>query len=552
MKNILIVITLYLMFSCEKENNVKSAPPTNKDFERAQIFYKDNSRDSAFYYFNLSKNDFLEKKDSLGIARALVNMALIQTDSGDFFGGIESSLETNKFLKSQQGIIAKKILTSSYNNIANASNSLRNYDSAIVYYKKAIQSADNNEAKYICYNNIGDAMINQGKFKSSKKYLEKAILADSVNNYSRALNNLAKAKHLDDKNYNPLPDFNKALMIRQKMKDGQGLNSSYETLSSYYLDKDRQKSLEYAKKMLKEATYNSSPDDQITALKRIISLDSENYLQNFEKLDSINESVQTSRNKHKSQFAMVRYDVEQKNAQNQILESQSFKQIVGITFLIIALISVFFWNENRKKNIRQEKEQEKELEVKNTQLKISKRVHDVVANGIYQVMTKIENQEHFNKDEALDELEFVYEKSRDISYEKDNPKNSEEEFKEKISGLIASFKNSSVGTYVAGNENEIWNGMASSTGEELYQTIRELLVNMKKHSQADRVVFKFERINNFIKIQYTDNGIGISGDLIYKNGLSSTVSRIESINGAITFDIKTEKGLKINISFPVS
>ena len=47
-----------------------------------------------------------------------------------------------------------------------------------------------------------------------------------------------------------------------------GLNSSYETLSSYYLDKDRQKSLEYAKKMLKEATYNNSPDDQITALKK--------------------------------------------------------------------------------------------------------------------------------------------------------------------------------------------------------------------------------------------------------------------------------------------
>jgi len=524
----------------------------NPYYINAKICRDSNAPDSAFYYYNLAKNDFLKVSDSLGIGNCLVNMGVIQTQKGDFFGGIESSIEANKFLKKQNDSAYRRALSTNYNNIGLSFHFLKEFEKSSSNYIETLKYIDINEDRYLCYNNIGDLLISQGKFKLAKVYLTKAILADSAINYSKALNNLAKAKHLDDKNYNPLPEFNKALMIRQKMKDGDGLNSSYETLSSYYLDKDKQKSLEYAKKMLKEATYNNSPDDQITALKRIISLDSENYLQNFEKLDSINENVQTSRNKHKSQFAMVRYDVEQKNAQNQILESQSFKQIVGIAFLIIALISVFFWNENRKKNIRQEKEQEKELEVKNTQLKISKRVHDVVANGIYQVMTKIENQEHFNKDEALDELEFVYEKSRDISYEKDNPKNSEEEFKEKISGLIASFKNSSVETYVAGNENEIWNEMASSTGEELYQTIRELLVNMKKHSQADRVVFKFERINNFIKIQYTDNGIGIQGDLIYKNGLSSTVSRIESINGEITFDIKTEKGLKINISFPVS
>jgi preprotein translocase subunit SecA len=87
---------------------------------------------------------------------------------------------------------------------------------------------------------------------------------------------------------------------------------------------------------------------------------------------------------------------------------------------------------------------------------MSKKVHDVVANGIYQVMTKIENQEHFDKDEALDELEFVYEKSRDISYEKADDKNEEREFSEKISELIGSFKSEKVNTYIAGNDREIW------------------------------------------------------------------------------------------------
>ncbi len=175
-----------------------------------------------------------------------------------------------------------------------------------------------------------------------------------------------------------------------------------------------------------------------------------------------------------------------------------------------------------------------------------------MANGIYQVMTKIENQEDFDRNRALDELEFVYEKSRDISYEKADPSNEEKDISEKISELISSFKNEKVNTYTAGNEKELWKNVSKNAQDEFYQIIRELLVNMRKHSGANAVSFRFERTNDTISIYYSDNGIGIPGDIIYKNGLSSTVSRIESIHGEIIFDTKTEKGLKINISFPVS
>ncbi|MCY1659596.1 tetratricopeptide repeat-containing sensor histidine kinase [Chryseobacterium sp. SL1] len=547
MKNLLVIFTLFLIFSCKKEKQVNINPPTNKYFERAVIFKKNNS-DSAFYYFNLSKNDFLEKNDSLGAARALVNMALIQYDKGDFYGSIETSLTTNKFLKSQDNIIAKKIFASSYNNIANASNNLRSYDSAIVYYKKAIKSTDKDEDKYTCYNNIGDVLITQKKFKLAKEILEKAVLADSAVNYSRALNNLAKAKYLDNISYNPLPEFHKALAIRQKINDRKGLNSSFETLLSYYFDKDKKLSLEYARKMLEEAKKNNSPDDQITALKRIITLDPPNYLRNFEKLDSINEYVQTSRNKHKSQFAMVRYDVEQKDAENKNLKLKNLEDdnkilILLGTLILLVLIIVFL--RKRQKQLKQEKE----LEVKNTQLKMSKKVHDVVANGIYQVMAKIENQEDFDRDKTLDELEFVYEKSRNLSYEKAG---EEKEFSQEISELIASFNNASVKTFTAGNSSSIWTNISAPVKEEVYQVLRELMVNMKKHSNASHVAVKFEKVNQNIEIQYKDNGVGISGDLIYKNGLRNTASRIEGIGGNITFETKIEKGLKVNISFPSS
>jgi len=544
MKKIFLLLLFTTIYSCSKKEPFKN----NTYYNQAKEYLRTNTTDSAFYYFNIAKNEYLKRNDSIGTAKSLVNMAIIQTNNGDFFGGIETSLEANKFLKQDNDSIVRSTLAANYNNIAISSHFLKNYDSALDYHFKALKYSNDNRNKLIYYNNIGDILITLGKFKSAKIYLKKAIQTKDLENYSRALNNLAKARYLDEPQYNPLPEFYKALELRQKENYGPGQNSSFETLSTYYLNKDKILSLNFAKKMLEVATNNKSLDDQILALQRIITLDSKNYLTNFQKFNQLNDSVQTTRNKAKNQFAFVRYDVEKMQRDKAENEVDILKRNIGLGILSIILIGSYFWYRKRKKRL----EQEKELEVKNTQLKMSKKVHDVVANGIYQVMTKIENQENFDKEKALDELEFVYEKSRDISYEKTDPENEIKDWKEKISNLIASFKNEKTETYTVGNESDIWSGISTPTFEDLYQVIRELLVNMKKHSQASRVVFKFERINNLIKIQYSDDGIGIPGDMVYKNGLTNTGTRIDAIRGEIIFDNKSEKGLKVNISFPVS
>ncbi|WP_039371857.1 tetratricopeptide repeat-containing sensor histidine kinase, partial [Chryseobacterium taiwanense] len=544
MKVLISIIILLLMFSCKKDNIIAD---NNPNFHKAFTYRESQEYDSAFYYYNLAKNDFIETNDSIGTARSLINMAMIQTNKGEFLGGIESSLQANTYLKKESDSTIRVLLGKNYNNMAIASNYLKNFENAYDFYFKALKYIDNTEDRYLCYNNIGDVLINQGKPNLAKSYLEKAINVKDSINYSKALNNIAKAKYLDNPNYDPLPELNKALEIRKIKKDGPGQNSSFETLSSYYLTKDKNLSLHFAKKMLETAINNKSAGDQILALKRLIILDSINYLKNFQRLNSINDSLQIIRNKDQNQFAIIRFDVDKIKEEKEGKETEILQRNFGIGALSLLLVCGFFLYRKRKKSLQQEKE----LEIKETQLKMSKKVHDVVANGIYQVMTKIENQEHFDKEKALDELEFVYEKSRDISYDKADPLTEEKSFNEKISEIVSSFKNNEINTYLAGNDKEIWENLNSKKQIEVYQIIRELLVNMKKHSKADRVVFRFERENNLIRIFYSDNGVGISGDVIYKNGLSSTVFRIESIKGEITFDTRTEKGLKINISFPV-
>ncbi|MCX8522736.1 hypothetical protein OF897_02225 [Chryseobacterium formosus] len=550
MQRIIYILILLLFCFCTKQNDVEYYGDKNNYYQKAKLFRDSNISDSAFYYYNKAKESYKSVNDTLGIAKSLVNMAIIQQKQGDFYGSIETSTEANNFLKKTSDSTTRSTIAANDNNIGICSAFLYNYDDAISFYTKALDYVTNEENKYVYCNNIADVFISMKKYDLAKKYLQTAMLTRDSINFSRALNNIAKAKLLENKNYNPVPELIKSLKIRERNNDYFGQNSSFATLSNYYFDRDKKVALYYANKMLNTAIKNSSLEDQSQALQKMIYLDDKNYLNYFKKFQPLNDSIQITKNKAKNQFALIRFDSEKNKAENLKLQNDNAVkefQFYGISLFSLSLtIFGVIWYRKRKQRMQLESENK----LKEQQLKVSKKVHDVVANGIYQVMTKIENQDNFNKEQALDELEFVYEKSRDISYEK--PDSPNQNFKEKISNLIASFKNEEVNTFTAGNDEEIWKNVSESTQTEVYQVIRELLVNMKKHSKASNVALRFEKINNIINIYYTDNGIGVSDELIFKNGLSNTVSRIENINGKITFDTKTEKGLKINISFPFS
>ncbi|SEW44099.1 Histidine kinase-, DNA gyrase B-, and HSP90-like ATPase [Chryseobacterium wanjuense] len=552
MKNLLLIILLVLINSCNKENKTKYSRPstlsTNPYLERAKLFKDRKIPDSAFYYFNLAKNEFLKDNDSLGAGRSLVNMGIIQTENGDFLGGIESSLEANKYIKLKKDSNVLRTLAANYNNLGIASNYLKYYDKSVGFYIKAINTAVDKEKKYIYYNNIGDILTTQGKYKEAIQYLEKAILSQNKDDYSRALNNLAKAKYLYNKNYNPLPEFNKALEIRKKENIGDGLNSSFETLSTYYLDKDKSLSLSFAKKMFQVASVNKSPDDQILALQRIIFLDPKNYLQYFQKFNFINDSLQTARNNDKNQFAFFRYDLEGERAKGEKLkadnEIQQARKNFILGFLVILLIVGFFWYRKRQIQLKQEKE----LEVKNTQLKISKKVHDVVANGLYHMMIDVQNNPEMDKTRILNDIEKMYEESRDISHENI----VEEDFAMRFINMIMSYSSDQQKVLPVGYKESIWENISYNTQLELYYILREILVNMKKHSQAKLASVRFEKDNDNLKIRYTDNGVGINDSDLHKGtGIRNTENRIESIGGDIIFEKNPKGGLIIQITIPI-
>jgi len=540
-------IILLFILSCSQNQKQENAN-NNSFYDKAWEFKDKGDTDNALINFYKAKDLFLRNQDSIGAGKSLINIGIILTEKGDYFGAQETSLDATKYFN--KNVPSNyEFIKSNYNNLGVASYNLKDYESSLKFYDQAIKFSNNILDTQIYLNNKARVLQDTKDYDKALKIYNQIFRNVSKNKeeYARTLTNLAKTKWLKNQAYNPIPELNKSLDIRVKENDLWGQNSSYAHLADYYIKKNKVDSaLFFANKMYLVSKKLKSPDDQLEALQKLIIVENPiNSKQYFLLYQKLNDSISISRSKAKNQFALIRFDVEKIKGESAEKSNSILKLLIGVATLIVTIIFIIIWYRRRQLKLKQEKE----LEVKNTQLKMSKKVHDVLANGIYQVMAKIENQEDFDREKTLDELEFVYEKSRNLSYEKAG---EEKEFSQEISELIASFNNASVKTFTAGNSSSVWTNISAPVKEEIYQVLRELMVNMKKHSKASHVAVKFEKADQNIEIQYKDNGVGISGDLIYKNGLRNTASRIEGIGGNITFETKIEKGLKVNISFPSS
>lgn len=547
MKTIYLFILCFIL-SCANENDNQNKASNNLLYDKAWEFKDNGDVDNALINFYKAKDFFLKKHDSIGAGKSLINIGIILTEKGDYFGAQETSLDaTNYFDKRKPSNY--EFIKSNYNNLGIASYNLKDYDNALKFYNLAIKFSNNILDTRIYLNNKAKTLQEIKKYDEALKIYNKLFRDNSKNKieYARTLTNLAKTKWLKSPPYNPIPEFKKSLEIRLKEEDKWGQNSSYAHMADYYIRKNKLDSAKFfAQKMYIISKQLKSPDDQLEALQKLIISDNpKNSKKIFLSYQKLNDSIFITRSKAKNQFALIRFDVEKQKLENEQLKSVNLKKNIGITALALLLISGTFWYLKRKKRLQQEKE----LEVKNTELKMSKKVHDKVANKVYHVMSEVENIPEMDKEILLDKLESIYNISRDISYEGKDPV-LENNFAQQLSQMLNSYSSETIKISTIGNEESFWEGLSDNAKVETFYILQELMTNMKKHSQANRVLINFERENNNVSISYSDNGIGIQ-TYSPKNGLQNTGTRIKSIGGKINFETKTEKGLKITLLFPI-
>ncbi|SDF88479.1 Signal transduction histidine kinase [Epilithonimonas hungarica] len=544
-----------LLFSCSKDIDSQKNPLQKKQanpyYEKAFVFLDKNEYDSTFYYLDKGKELFLRRNDSFGVGKSLVNMAITQENAGDNFGSIETSLLASKFFK-EKDTAHHSFLFCNYNNLGVASNNLKNYKDSKRFYDKAFLFTKDPMDKLMLSNNIAIVLHNEKKYGKAIAIYKKLIDSIGPKNefYPKLLLNFSRSKWYEDSKYNPVKNYLLAEKLSSAQNDDWNKDAAYAYLSSYYLNKNSDSSIFYAKKMLFLAKKLKYPVDELEALQTLIKLsDGANAQKYFDTYSRIQDSLINSQNKAKNQFALIRFESEKAKSENVILQKEkeinqsaiTRQKIIIWALVIIAAIvtfSVSIWTKKRKEKLILEANNKLQYQ----RLNFSKKVHDVVANGIYEVMSTIENQKDIPTEKILDKLELMYEKSRDLSYNN----NLQQEFNERVSGLINSFDNDKTKIIIIGNEADFWDGLNQSIKEELFQIIRELLVNMKKHSRASQVILRFVHENNTYDIKYTDNGIGLTEDFSEKNGFAGMRSRLKEINAILEIEERTS-GLRLSI-----
>lgn len=558
MKTSGICILFVIFLACSNKEAGEAVPADNPYYDRAVEYLEEGKIDSAFIAFDKASDLFIAANDSLNAAYTLIRIAIALEKENDYFGSQETSLDALNYLNPDNAD-HHVYLSSNYNTLGIATYKLGDFDRALAFYDAAINYS-NDSSSHLVYLN------NKAKIYHDKKEFDKAISiyeqilkeAKDKREYARILTNLTLSRWRKNPDQNRASDFLTALQIRQQASDLWGQNSSYAHLADYYTTRRPDSALFYAHKMYAVAREINSADDQIRALYRLIRLGPPDSVQRyFDVYTRLSDSVESARTAARNQFALIRYEVEKNKAENLALQQENAERVLQVNrqrmlSATIGLLAVtlavggFYWYRKRKQRL----ELEAENRIKANQLRTSKKVHDVVANGLYRVMAEVENRRDVDREGILDRLEDMYEKSRNISYEAEEVTDMQVEFHRHLADLLTSFATDSTKVLIAGNHRDVWKSVSMEARYEVQHILQELMVNMRKHSHATHTAIRFVRHPDRFAIHYADNGVGLPPDYKKGNGLINTGNRIKNLNGDITFETG-EQGLKIQLTFPL-
>ena len=494
----------------------------------------------AFVFYRNKKEIDLKKADTLNTIYSLRQIAIIQKKLGILYDSETTAIEALNFLdKLPNNTINKESKAGIYNHLGRVYSEMQDYANAIVYYQKALDLAETKLQDLVLRNNIAYAHYNQNNLTLAKEefrviYDESIVYNDSVI-IARSLNNLGMVKgKLHDKS--ALLDFEKALDIRLSLGFNSDILGSYLSISEYYKKEgDFEQAKLYAEKAYQLAKMTKNPNQLSHTLSLLVDLKEDPETMLFKQLI---DSIQTSNVLVEGKYASKKYALtKQEELANQRLlqleKEKNYKYLYAFLSLFAISLGVitFIFQKLRFKK-------EKEIEVYNTELRISKKVHDEVANGVYHIMTKLQ-QDDQNNETVLDDLELVYNKTRDISREH-HEINVKEDFKGLLLDLIVNYKNENVNIIAKDMSKIDWNKVKNTKKIAIYRVIQELLINMKKHSQASIVIISFSKNQNKLTIEYKDNGVGC--EINKQNGLLNTENRIKTLNGSITFKSQIDEG----------
>lgn len=522
------------------------------------IWYPQKSKasiNSAVLYFENLSDKFLTIHDTINAVNCLRSVTEGYYKIGAIF---ESELFAVKGFKLLDNIeldsLSKNARTRLSNHLGRLYREISDYDSAIKYFNHSLDLSETSIDSISIMTNLANIYTDQ------KKYIFATNILNLVNKKIEQLDDYKrKWTVIDNLGYNQsklnipgaLDKMKLALNMRLAEQDPEGTFSSYRHLTYYYLDRNNKTTAKlYAKSAKEIADALNSPTFKYEAL-RLNALISEDY--KIRELIKLSDSITKTRQLSDNKYANKKYNNEKlikENANKQLilLDERNKKNtyLALVSLAVLGIIFLFFYDKQQHKIGRIE---ERHI----TETTISKKIHDELGNDIFYLMAQIQSNPKALLDnkgvKVLNGLNTIYGKARDISrtYTKIETGDT---FGDELTALLNSYGSNDTKIVTTKIDPLFWKSVSNTKKVELYRILQELLTNMKKHSQASFAAVTFTKKQNKVFVNYADNGIGMSKEnLKLNNGLSNVESRINAMNGNITFDTKPNEGFKVEIRF---
>ncbi|WP_418263193.1 tetratricopeptide repeat-containing sensor histidine kinase [Flavobacterium faecale] len=565
---LLLLTLLFSFFSCKEKakSTVVNENETTEEIEEyiklGEKYHKESEFNKAFYCFDKAKSICNPNKNTQKYVYTITYLTSILQIHGDYASAETIATEAIPYISNVKNENFKWRIYSilGLNHIHTL-----DYQSALYYFNKSISFKTDSERKLTSQLNIGYISLKKKEYYNAIKILEPLLSKKEIINnlqlYSTTLNYLGYCYYKTGNN-KAISYLMKALDINLNYKeflpDEWELVTSYIYLYEFYSEKAPKEAIRYANLAYQKATELRSADDQLTALKHLIQHSHGNQLKQYSlKYITLNDSITRVRQIAKNQFAKIKYDSKKEKEENQRLktekalrqEQQKLKNLVlylaiGI-ILIVAVFIIYLQVEKNKK--------EKLKTSYDTETRISKKLHDELANDLYQTIAFTESHDLNsieNKEKLLENLDLIYSTTRNISRE-NSPIETGAPFAANLKEMIQEFSNESVSIVVKNLELIDWKKVDPNKKIIIHRVLQELLINMKKHSQCKFTILLFKDSKKGIIINYADNGIGVDLEKTKnRNGLSNVENRINSINGKIKFESHPNKGFKVSINIP--
>ena len=551
-------------------------------------FARKDIADSSLFYYLQSEKLYRTLEDKKKLAEILMEVAKLKLLKAEF---ISSESTLIKVLDIFRGLGDNRGIAETYHMMGLISNELVDYDRAISMLQKSMAIVLQDEEL------ISDGTIITLKFNLALSYFDNKEYEKSLSivnelrsgNQNYILTEMVASLNilyalnlhkLSPNRYDLVPIFKTAIIVQDGIPDSLHSISSRNQFAEFYLEN---KDYENAKIVATEAyelakIYKQSNFLVLPSLKNLVKSDPQNAFTNALEYIRLNDSFQLAERQMRNKFQRIEFDTHELELERD--HAIASKGIFINIFGIIALISVVMFllvyiamDSVKKRHAKFRKKSDSEVysmmigqQSKISQgremekSRIARELHDGVLNDLSFVRnslsmvindTTIEGTE--KREEYLERLRAIEIEIHSMSRDLSGPIFNVQSYRRLINDLVALEQVSSDIKWCIYQDEEIrWKKINRNLKVNLYRILQECVQNIKKHSFASNASIKIEKVDQKLRVQICDNGIGFNKNFKKKGiGLENIYARVNADGGSIDIQTDTEKGVKIILVYSI-